>query len=213
VLPYRVWSDVVRTQFVSLLGLLLVAAAAAEDLPSVSSVDALVGTDGKETWGHVSACVLSRQDKVVACFGLDKRAKEPARYTYLAIFKHDPKMPRENGGTETQFKVDAGLSRMMSKFNLGDLELILGVDKQLDATDGKVLKETLTLGDKVVGKEARVFVIDLSQGKVTVVPIKVELPKSAPDLADQEHKTWSAALDNAIAELKAKSPEAKKLLE
>jgi len=202
-----------RTSFFSLLGLLLVAVAAAEELPSVNSVDASLGTDGKEIWGHISACMLSHQEKAVACFGVDKRAKEPGRYTYLAIFKHDPKMPRENDGTETQFKVEADVSRMISKFDLGDLHLQIAVDKQLDAASGKVLKETLTIGDKVVGKEARVFVIDLSQGKINVVPLKVELPKSVPDLADQEHKTWLGVIDKAITEIKAQSQEAKKLLE
>ena len=42
------------------------------------------------------------------------------------------------------------------------------------------------------------------------VLVQVELPKSAPDLADEEEKTWPAALDAAIKELKEKSEEVKR---
>jgi len=54
-------------------------------------------------------------------------------------------------------------------------------------------------------------VADYSGEKPAYHLIKVDLPASVIDLADDEHKTWLKAIDAAIAELKENSPELKKL--
>ena len=47
---------------------------------------------------------------------------------------------------------------------------------------------------------------DFSGEKPAYHLIKVDLPASVIDLADDEHKTWPKSIDAAIAELKEKLP-------
>jgi len=182
----------------------------AEDLPGVSSVDSLFGTDGKETWGHIASCVVDRDGVPLACFGLTKEAKTATTYTYFLIFKQDPKKPLKNSGTSTEIKVDADKATWKVGFDLGEQELVLDIVRKTDPTTGKVLEETKKIGDQPIGKPGSlVMILDYSEGKLITRPLKVPLPKSAPDLADQEHRTWIDSINKAIAEVKDQSPEAR----
>lgn len=197
-----------------LLAFTAVSLAIAEDsLPGVNSVDASFGTNGKETYGHITSCVVDRDGVPLACFGLTKEAKTATKYTYFLIFKQDPKKPLDSGGTSSEFNVDAGKSTNKVTFDLGEHELVLDIARKLDPTNGKVLEGTIKIGDKMIGKGGSlVMVLDYSSGKLVARPIEAELPKSAPDLGDQEHRTWIDSILKAIAEVKDQSPEAKALL-
>src|SRR5262249_6586467 len=78
-----------------------------------------------------------------------------------------------------------------------------------------VRKQSLTVGGREVKEgEPRVFVVDLTgEGETTYTPVKVDLPKEAPDVSESKHDTWGPAIRRAVDQLKKDSPELKKLLD
>jgi hypothetical protein len=187
-----------------LMGLLLVASLTyAEDSPGFSSVDSLVVTMGKETSGHTTMCMMTRNNLPVACFGLIKEFKSEAQYTYFIVFKLDPKKPQESHSSGANVNSDGKTSKLEITFDVGDHEVSINVERKMDPDTGKVTEEKIRLGDQEIRKDdTRVFLLDATGDKPKFSPLKVKLPKSVPDLADREQKTWGAAIDKAVAEVK-----------
>ena len=83
----------------------------------------------------------------------------------------------------------------------------------VDPKTHAVLKQSLTIGGREVKEgDPRVFVVDLTGEKVTYTPVKVDLPKDAPDVSREKGDEWGEAIQRAVDQLKKDSPELKSLL-
>ncbi len=185
-----------------------------EPLPPFFATQSVSWSESSE--GVVGVCngaVLFERNRPVVCFGINKRPNDKGRYVYLLLFRTAP-------GDGFDFTV-GGSSRTSSDETNSKTSLILekktievAYKFKADEKTHALMSEALTVGGKEV-KEGmpRVFLVDLTQDKVTYEPVKVDLPDALPDLKDGGNEKSVTALHKAIDQLKAKSPEVKKFLE
>src|SRR5262249_18430572 len=146
------------------------------------------------------------------CFGMNKRPDDKGRYLYILLFKTDGgKLSGSGGGGK--FKSSGDSADETLQLTLG--KKVIDVAYQY-TTDDKhaVTAETVKIGGKEIKKgDSRVFLVDLTQDKLTYQPVKVDLPGVVPNLDDTERKTWGPTMARAVEDLKKKSAEVKKFLE
>jgi len=153
--------------------------------------------------------LLEIDGKPAACFGLHMLPGGKPRYTYLLLFKPDPKSERGSG-------TGGGGSLSIGSDGKGECDLKLtampkGREIEIEykmKCDGKsVVSEMLKVGGKEIEKDGpRVFLVDLADEKATCHPVKYT-PAAVPDFADED--AWGRQILKAEAELIEKSPEAK----
>jgi cytochrome c5 len=167
-------------------------------------------TDGKP-YGFAAMRLLKIDGKPAACFGLHQPPGGKARYTYLLLFKPNPKSERGTGvggkgGASDVFSSDGTIAcdLKMQAFAQGHE---IAVDYQLKADAKAIASETLKVDGKEYGKDGpRVFLVDLADEKPKCVAVKV-VPKAVPEFGDED--AWGKRILEAVKELKEKSPEAK----
>jgi hypothetical protein len=151
----------------------------------------------------------------IAWFGAAKPDAEKSKFLYLMIFK-----------TPAGFKGIRGLSvsvngRGSSRDGVTGKMTVEMAKKKIEVayqfpTDPKthvVLKQSLTIGDQEIKDgDPRVFVVDLTGEKVTYTPVKVDLPKDAPDVSQERGDEWGEAVQRVVEQMKKDSPEVRKLL-
>ena len=166
----------------------------------------LVLTKGDKLAGHIGACLVRQGNKPKVCFGLNKEFDGDPRFTFLVLFRTG-KNDYKSTGSEGEFQSDGAVTKLKEVYSLGEFKLPLSVESTRDPT-GKVIESKVVVGDlEASGKESGVVIVDLTGEKPAYKFVKVNLPKCKIDLADKGHKTWTKALDEAIAELKKKSKE------
>jgi hypothetical protein len=175
--------------------------------PSYHSTDSLVSKMGDKVAGHIGTCMVGQSNKPRICFGLTKEFDGEARFTFLVIFRTGNRdcNPSGVGG---QIESDGAITKNKNVFSLGDFELPLTLETKRDPKTSKVTESKVVVGNvELTGKEPGVVIVDLTGEKPSYKLVKVELPTCKVDLADNDHKTWAKAIDDAIAELKKKSKE------
>lgn len=184
----------------------------AEEKPGKETGRSSVYEFNATTSGFVGSCLLEIDGAPAACFGLDKQEGGKARYTYLLLFKVDPKNESGSGtggsvagstGTDGSRDIKVEVEAMPA-----GRKVTVAYKLKSEAKTGKVLEESLTVEGKDYGKDGpRVFLVDLTGEKATCVPIKDFVPTAVPDFAAPDE--WAAPITKTIAELKEKSPAAK----
>ncbi len=182
-----------------------------EPSPGYSMTDYLIYKEGDKVAGHIGACVISRGGKPMACFGMTKEPEGKPEYTFFVVFRSGDKA-LEVEGSGGRVDSDGIVTKIEEEFHLGPVALPITLETTRDEATMKVTKSKVVVGDQELPEKGpRVVVADFSGEKPVYHLIKVDPPASVIDLADDEHKTWTKAIDTAIAELKEKSPELKKL--
>jgi len=175
--------------------------------PSYSATDSSVSTMGDKVAGRIGACVVGQDDKPRICFGLTKEFDGDPQFTFLVLFRTGRKVCRPTGVSATVTS-DGAVTHSNNTFSLGDFELPLTVETKHDPKTGKVTNSKVVVGDvEVSGKDSGVVVVDLTGDKPSYKLVKAALPACKVDVADKDHKTWTKAIDGAIAELKKNSKE------
>ena len=96
---------------------------------------------------------------------------------------------------------------------LDDKRIETSYEAETDRKTNALIKEALKIGGKEIKPgEPRVFLVDLTQDKVSYRPVKVDLPDEVPE-ATSGHQTWALPVMRAIEQLKKKSSEVKSFLE
>jgi hypothetical protein len=169
---------------------------------------------GKDGYGHCGLCVVTKDGRPMAAFTLDKRPGEDHRYAYLLIFP--PTVP---AGVGTAVGTAAAVSASNTELSLtgevlfGGKAVPIKYKATYDEATNKLTSETITLDGKELKKgDPRVYLVDLSGDKPVLKPVKVDLPASVPDLAEEDSKAWGAAVAKGLDQLKEKSPEVKAFL-
>jgi hypothetical protein len=184
--------------------------AAEDSSPGFSISNQFVAKSGGKVSGSIGACLMDRGDKPVVAFGLEKSPDADAKYTFFVLFKTGGKKFR-GSGTGSEITSDGKTSTWKTKLSFGEMELPIHTVSTRDVATNKTTVSKLVIGDKeITEKGPKVVLVDVTGEKPTYRLVQVELPKSAPDLADEEEKTWPAALDAAIKELKEKSEEVRR---
>jgi hypothetical protein len=196
------------------LTLLLVAPAAAlaADKPGKETGRSVFYEFNATTSGFIGSCLLEIDDHPAACFGLDKQEGGKARYTYLLLFKVDPKNESGSGtgGSVTGSAGTDGSRDLKIKIEAmpAGRKITVAYKLKAEADTGKVLEESLAVNGMDYGKDGpRVFLVDLTAENTTLVPVKDFVPAAVPDFAAEDE--WAAQILKAVAELKEKSPVAK----
>jgi RNA polymerase sigma factor (sigma-70 family) len=168
-------------------------------------------SNGDESWGYCDGCALTQDGFPVVCFGLNQRPGKKARYLYLILFKAGPQKPSSQGA-EGNFRGSADGAEESMSIRFDDRAIDLAYQFEADPKTHALVRESLKVGDmEVKDGDSRVFLVDLTQAKVTYRPVRVALPDAVPNLNDgEEKKTWGPTLLRAIEQLEEKSPEIKK---
>lgn len=178
-----------------------------------------------KTFGHCYGGLLTTADeRPVALFSLFKPTLGQPRYAYLILFKTPSQSP-----TVPPLLDAGGADRGSFTGNIDGVDRVAAsaclkcYGKRVDAAysfdeDPKthaLVKETLTIGGKVVNKgEPRVILVDLTAAQVTYRPVETALPSDLPDfLKDTDETAWSPILLRAIDRLRQNTPEVKAFLE
>jgi hypothetical protein len=183
--------------------------AAADELGKVTGQTTFLSVNGK-TYGFIGMVLLEIDGKPAACFGLHKPPDGKPRYTYLILFKPDPKSDSrfgvEGGDKDSQIGSNGKVvCDLKMKAHAQGREVEVEYKLRCDAKD--ITSETLKVGGKESGKDGpRVFLVDLAEEKPKCVAIKL-VPKAVPDFIDE--KSWGREIVQAVKELKETSPEAK----
>jgi hypothetical protein len=183
-----------------------------DDSPDYSMTDSSISISNGEVSGHIAGCLMVRKRGHVAFFGLDKQPKRDTAYTFFAVVLVRDQDRTAGTGSSSEVSSDGNQTQWKSTFNVGDREFTFSRRQQIEGDN--VVKESVQLGDQTLGEGGvRVVLIDLRGEKPRYTPLKADLPPTAPELADQEYKTWPDAIGRTMAALKEKSPELRKLLE
>jgi hypothetical protein len=185
-------------------------AALAEEKPGKETGRSSFYEFNATTSGFVGSCLLEIDGQPAACFGLDKQEGGKARYTYLLLFKVDPKNERGSGsgGSVAGSTGTDGTRDVKLEIEALPAGRKVAVAYKLKADAKKVLEESLTVEGKEYGKDGpRVFLVDLTAEQTTCVPVKEVVPTAVPDFAMQDQ--WAAQVLKAIAEVKEKSAAAR----
>jgi hypothetical protein len=168
------------------------------------------GPDG--THGYCNAIVVFEKDLPLIGFGLNKRPREKARYTYVLLFKNKPGK-LTGAGVGGSMRSDGNSVEESMRLTLGGKDVEVVYQFSADEKTHALKSETVKVGGTEVKADGpRVFLVDLTGEKVTYRPVKVALPAAVPDFDDGQKKTWAATAVRAVEELCKKSPEVKKFL-
>ena len=196
---------------------LVLSSASAEEKPAVRTISSsgysLAG-EGKSSYGISSTSLMARNGRPIACYGLVKASGEAEKYTYFIVFKSPPEVRRP---VEFLLGGGANMGQTVEVNETGTV--VLGERKsslryKLVANDDftKIKSESLTIdGKEIETKDARVFLVDLTQEKPKCQPLKIDPPKSVPDLAQK--KDAIKIIEEAVEELKKQSKEVREFLE
>ncbi|MCE9528538.1 MAG: hypothetical protein K8R36_21040 [Planctomycetales bacterium] len=181
----------------------------ADEPGKVTATQTFLSFNGK-TFGFLGQCVLEVDGKPAAAFGLRQAPGGKSKYTYLLLFKPDPKGNGENS-TESESKKSSigsdGSIDVILKLGATVQGRPINVDYQLEADGEKIASEMLKVEGKEYGKNGpRVFLVDLADKKAAIIPIQVT-PEAVPEFADE--KAWGKQILAAVKELQEKSKEAK----
>ncbi len=178
---------------------------ASDPMPSYQLTDCAVITMRDKVAGHIGACLMSQRNKPRICFGLTKELEGDPQFTFLFLFRTGKKdcKPTGVGGS---FQSDGEVTKIKDVYSLGDIKLPLTLETKRDPKTNKVTESKVVVGGaEVSGKEPGIVIVDLTGDKLSYKRLKVALPTCKINLADENHKTWVKAIDNAIAEIKKKS--------
>ena len=172
--------------------------------PSYYSTDSSVSKIDDKVAGHIGACMVGQSNKPRICFGLNKEIDGDARFTFLVLFRTG-KRDCNPSGVGGQIESGGAITKYKNVFSLGDFELPLTLETKRDPKTSKVTESKVVVGNlELSGREPGVVIVDLTGEKPYYKLVTVELPTCKVDLADKDHKTWTKAIDDAIAELKKK---------
>jgi hypothetical protein len=172
--------------------------------------------------GFFPGAIMFHNNRPVVWFGLVNQPKEKSKFLYMLLFKSPEnagKMNREIGkqyygpslvpdGAQDRIRVTG-----KTHLKLDDKWIETSYEAETDRKTNALIKEALTIGGKEIKPgETRVFLVDLTQDKVSYQPVKVELPDEAPD-ATSAPQTWDPTVMRAVEQLKKKSAEVKSFLE
>jgi hypothetical protein len=175
--------------------------------PSYQLTDSAVLTMGDKVAGHIGACLVGQSNKPRICFGLTKEIDGDPRFTFLILFRTE-KMDYNPTGAGGEINSDGTVTKTKYVYSLGKFELPLTLETRRDPKTNKVIESKVVVDNlEVSGKESGVVIVDLTGDKPSYKRVKVDLPTCKVDLADKDRKTWTKAIDDAIAELKKKSKE------
>jgi hypothetical protein len=178
---------------------------------SYDSTDTAVSISGDRVAGHIGACLVGQGDKPRICFGLTKEFAGQPQFTFLVLFRTGKKDCEPTGGG-AKFKSDGATTTIEKVYKLGKFKLPLTLESKRDPKTNKVTTSKVLVGNlEASGKKSGVVIVDLTGEKPTYKLVKVELPACKISLADKDHKTWPKAIDEAIADLKKKSKEVRRL--
>jgi hypothetical protein len=184
---------------------------AGDRTPSYQLTDSAVFTTGNKVSGHIGACVAGQGDKPSIAFGLTKDIDGDPQFTFVALFRTGRKDCKPNG-VGGGIQSDGAVTKIKDVYSLGDYELPLTLETKRDPKSNKVTESKVVVGDvEIAGKEPGVVIVNLTGDKPSYKLVKVALPTCKIDLADKDHKTWGKAIDEAMAELKKKSKDVRKL--
>jgi len=204
-----------RASRAALLALpLVLSGAGADEAPARTVSVAVVGAyhrmgDDNDSSGYCNGVVVTEDGRPLICFGLNKRPKEKARYTYVLLFKNGPDRPTAWG---TRGRASSGGDNADDDLRivLGEKSVAVAYKFTADEKTHALKSETVKVGGAEFKRNGpRVFLVDLTQEKVTYRPVRVELPAAVPDFNDGAKKTWAASAVRAVDELCKQSPEVK----
>jgi hypothetical protein len=179
---------------------------------------AVSGRAGDTSYGLAGGVLVCEQKPLrpIAWFGAAKPSDGKSKFLYLLIFKthagfdgsRDFGTSMSGGGSSGE-----GVEGTMA-VELAKKKVEVAFKFPTDPKTHAVLKQSLTVGGQAVKEgDPRVFVVDLTGEKVTFTPVKVELPKDAPDVSQEKNEEWGAEVQRVIEQLKKDSPELKKILD
>ena len=175
----------------TLLGAIVVAVVAAVAYPTVITADEAAAPRklmyrlgigfSPDDVPLAGALATEADGNAAVCFGLVKVAGKP-RYTYFLLFKFDPAKIKtfslgSKGELKTIFGPDGG--NLPVKVAFGDKKIDFTYKFKVDGKAGTI-SESIKIGGKEYDKDVpRVFLVDVTQDKITYLPVKDAVPEPA----------------------------------
>jgi hypothetical protein len=189
----------------AIVGLVTGATSAVAEEPAkptkLKSLGAIASSD------EFTGSVLAWEDKgnTAVCYGTLKLAGKP-RYTYFVLFKVDPGKTERGHDVTTKksaaFGADGGTLPMVVMIAEAKFEFTYKFEANQKAG---TIRESIAIGDKDYDKDVpRVFLVDLTQDKITCRPVKDARPEPVGDLD---------RVAEAIHQLKEKNAEVKEFFQ
>jgi hypothetical protein len=160
--------------------------ATADDVGKPRKLQSL-GTSIAASPDALGGALVSEPDgNAAACYGFVQVAGKP-RYTYFLLFKVDPAKIKAQGhsiGSKGDLKLVFGpeAGDLPMELRLGDKKIEFTYKFQVDRKAGTI-RESIKIGGKEYDNDVpRVFLVDLTQEKITYLPVKDATPDPAGGL-------------------------------
>jgi hypothetical protein len=168
-------------------------------------------TSGDVSFGYYDACLVRQDGRPFVCFGLDKRPTGKEKYLYFILLKTSPGMTDNQWQFQTRSSEDEADNAFA--ITIGGKKVEIAHKFKAYGKTHEITSSELKIGDVEVKEGTpRVFLVDLTQEKLTCRPLKIDLPEQVPDWKDEERKTWPQTVARAVEQLREKSSEVKDFL-
>jgi hypothetical protein len=170
--------------------------------PSLVIGDYVRSASGGDYLGYCNGATLYDKGLPVVSFGVNQRPKEKARYLYIILFKTAPAKAYsyEAGGKGGG---DADEAESTVHMVLDGKRIEVAYQFKADRETHALRSESLKVGDiRVREGDPRVFVADLTGDKLSIRPVKVDLPEEVPDFKDKDRKDWAPKVLRVVEQLK-----------
>ena len=170
-------------------------------------------------WLAIASEPEGGHDRPIVCFGL-RPVPDAYAYTYFIVFNTDRTEEWDsvwsvNDGTSGFFDVEAALEKVRLSFGDGPnaKKVVLSYRAAWDKQTGDLTRESLSIDGEPYEKDGpRVFLCDLTAGRIVCKPLKVALPRNAP-MIDSDAETMSATLIQSLRDVAERSPEVQAIFE
>jgi hypothetical protein len=173
---------------------------------------------GDTSYGLASGVLVCEKIPLrpIAWFGAVKPDAGKSQFLYLMIFKTPAGF---NGARDFHVSWNGRSSSQDGVAGTLAVEMIgkkfeVTYEFPVDPKTHAVLKQSLVIGGREVKEgDPRVYVVDLTGERVTYTPVKVSLPKDAPDVSQEKDDEWGEAVQRAVDQMKKDSSELRSLLD
>ncbi|HZT78758.1 MAG TPA: hypothetical protein VFA26_00930 [Gemmataceae bacterium] len=196
-----------------LLGAIIVAVVTGVACPTITTADepgaprklkGVGGTIASSPDNLGGALAAEPDGNAAVAYGFVTVAGKP-RFTYFLLFKVDPAKVKSHGqsiGAKGDLKINFGpeAGALPLEVRLGDKKVEFAYKFDVDRKAGTI-SESIKIGGKEYSKDVpRVFLVDLTQDKITYAPVKDAVPEPAGGV--DEVATSLRRLEEKHAEVK-----------
>ena len=163
-----------------------------------------------ENHGLCPLGILSDEKGPRAIFGVYKTVSGKSKYGYLILFQEQSLPTTKMTKIINNGKTSESSTDVQAQLAWNDCSISLQWNLEIDQRRGQIKQDELTIDQKTVSNEPRLFVAKLEGNQVKLTPVKGKFPNKVPDATDSSG--WTKTILAAVEEAKGTAGQLGQLL-